>query len=115
MMKKNLKHAAAIVLLVGFAVFALGSMGSSPSSGGGSSSSSSSGSSGSSGSSYVTYTFINESSYSVYVDGQAIPAGERRQMSSNGGAAWIMQMRYTPDDKVACSGLVGTTVRFYNR
>jgi len=35
MMKKNLKHVAAIVLLVGFAVFALGSMGSSPSSGGG--------------------------------------------------------------------------------
>ena len=114
MMKKSLKHTAAIVLLVGFAVFAIGSMGSSPSSGGGSSSSSS-GSSGSSGSSSVTYTFINESSYTVYVDGQAIPAGERRQLSSNGGAAWVMQMRYTPEDKVACSGLVGTTVRFYNR
>ena len=39
MMKKSLKHAAAIVLLVGFAVFALGSMGSSPRSGGSSSSS----------------------------------------------------------------------------
>ena len=37
MMKKNLKHVAAIVLLVGFAALALGSMGSSPSSGGGSS------------------------------------------------------------------------------
>ena len=34
-MKKNLKHVAAIVLLVGFAVFALGSMGSSPKSPGG--------------------------------------------------------------------------------
>jgi len=35
MMKRNLKHVVAIVLLVGFAAFALGS-GSSPSSGGGS-------------------------------------------------------------------------------
>jgi hypothetical protein len=40
MMKKNLKHAAAIVLLAGFVVLALGSMGSSPSSSGGGSSSS---------------------------------------------------------------------------
>ena len=38
MMKKNLKHVAAIVLLVGFAVFALGSLGTSPGGGGGSSS-----------------------------------------------------------------------------
>jgi len=40
-MKKTIMHAAAIVLLAGFAVLALGSMGSSPSSGGSSSSSSS--------------------------------------------------------------------------
>jgi len=39
MIKKNLKHVVAIVLLVGFAVLALGSMGSSPSSGGSSESS----------------------------------------------------------------------------
>jgi len=44
MMKKNLKHAAAIALLVGFAALALGS-GSSPKSSGGSSSSGSSSSS----------------------------------------------------------------------
>ena len=31
MMKKNLKHVAAIMLLIGFVVLALGSMGSSPS------------------------------------------------------------------------------------
>jgi hypothetical protein len=110
MMKKNLKHMAAIALLIGFAVFALGSFGSSPSSSGGSY-----GGGGSSGSSYVTYTFINDSSYTVYVDGQEIPAGSRRQLSSNAGASWIMQMRYTPEDKVACSGLEGTTVRFYDR
>ena len=42
MMKKTIKNAIAIALIVGFAVLALGSMGSSPSSGGGSSSSSSS-------------------------------------------------------------------------
>ena len=48
MMKKSLKHVAAIVLLVGFAVFALGS-GSSPSSSGGSYSGGGGGSSSSSG------------------------------------------------------------------
>jgi len=71
-MKKTIKNAVAVVLLVGFAVLALGSMGSSPSS----SRSSSSGGSSSGSSSIVTYTYYNNSSHDVFVNDRQNPGNK---------------------------------------
>lgn len=102
MMKKNLKHAAAIVLLVGFAVFALGS-GSSPSSG--SSYGSSSG---------VTYTFSNQSGVTVTVSIEGstytIPSGSSRSHSSSN--ALYVNYSYYPDTVSAYLDSSGFYVTF---
>jgi hypothetical protein len=111
--KKWLPHIITVAAVLLFAFLGLAS-GSSPSSSSSGSSSSSSGSSSSS-SSGTVYTFVNNSSHTVYVDGTPIPAGQQQQLKTNGGATWVMNMRYTPDDLVACSGLIGTSITFYDK
>ena len=94
------------MLLIGFAVFALGSMGSSPGSGG------------YSGSNYVTYTFINSSSYDVFISDMhhqgknLLQSGSSMSVSGESGCT-TSNFSYSPQATVSVSQS-GNTFTFRN-
>ena len=111
MMKKTILHAAAIILLVGFAALGLGSMGSSPSS------YSSSSSSGGSSDRAVSYYFYNMSSYTVTLydstGSRTISPGSNTVARFN-RTIRIEDVDYSPADSVVCT-YSGETFLFTDR
>jgi len=106
MKRKMFKHTIAIALIMVFVALALGSAGSSPSS------YSSSGSSGA-----VTYTFSNQSRYTVEVDIESssytIPPGSTRTHRSNNWVA--VTYYYSPYDLVQPFTSDGFYIVFRNK
>ena len=98
-MKNSIKHAMAIVLIVGFAVLALGSMGSSPNAASATNAYSSSSEQG------IVYTFSNYSSHRVTIwdstGSKTIEPWGSVQARFNRSAS-IYDVRYDPADKVIC-------------